>query len=56
MGARNRPVLIPGLPATDNPAAWLVALMRCETAPMRLRVSAAKALLPYCHPRGPSKA
>ena len=49
---RNRPVLVRGLPKTDNPAAWLLALMQCETAPMRLRLSAAKALLPFMHPLG----
>lgn len=42
---RNRPVLVHGLPETDNPAAWLLALMQCETAPMRMRLSAAKALM-----------
>jgi len=42
VGVRNRPVLMHGLPETDNPAAWLLALMRCEIAPMRLRLSAAK--------------
>jgi hypothetical protein len=52
VGVRNRPVLVHGLPETQDPAAWLLALMQCEIAPLRLRLSAARALLPYHHPRG----
>ena len=48
-GSRNRPRLIDTLPATDCPLQWLLALMNHQAAPMRLRVSAAVALLPYCH-------
>lgn len=49
-GSRNRPVLVHGLPTTDCPRVWLLALMNHPGAPLRLRMSAAKALLPYCHP------
>jgi hypothetical protein len=30
---------------------WLLALMNHPGAPLRLRMNAAKALLPYCHTR-----
>lgn len=49
LGSRNRPRLIDSLPVTADPAAWLLALLNHGAAPMRLRVTAAKALLPYCH-------
>jgi hypothetical protein len=35
------------LPATDDPLQWLLNVMRCEALTIRLRVMAAKALLPY---------
>jgi hypothetical protein len=46
-GSRNKPRLIHGLPETGDPAAWLLALVNHTAAPLRLRVNAAKALLPY---------
>ena len=49
-GSRNKARLISGLPATDDPLVWLLALMEHEPAPMRQRMAAAKVLLPYCHP------
>ena len=49
VGSRNKPSLIDGLPFTDSPLVWLLALMAHEAAPMRLRVAAAKAALPYCN-------
>ena len=49
LGSRNRPRLIHGLPETNDPLEWLLALMNHPGAPLRTRMSAAKALLPYCH-------
>lgn len=46
-GSRNKPKLIAGLPDTQDPVQWLLALVNHEGAPLRLRVNAAKALLPY---------
>jgi hypothetical protein len=46
-GSLNRPLLIRGLPQTDDALLWLLALMNLEDAPLRLRVSAAVYLLPY---------
>jgi len=43
--------LVDGLPVTDSPRAWLLALVNHTAAPMRLRVAAAKALMPYMHHR-----
>ena len=51
LGSRNRPRLIHGLPETNDPLEWLLALMNHPGAPLRLRMSAAKALLPYFHAR-----
>jgi hypothetical protein len=39
--------LIDGLPITDCPAKWLLALVNHTDVPMRIRFSAARALLPY---------
>ncbi|GAD24046.1 hypothetical protein AVS7_03806 [Acidovorax sp. MR-S7] len=50
-GSRNRPRLILGLPETNDPLEWLLALMNHPGAPLRLRMSAAVALLPYFHTR-----
>ncbi len=50
-GARNRPVLVHGLPETADPLQWLLALVNHTAAPLRVRVNAAKALMPYCHTR-----
>ena len=49
-GRRNKPRLIAGLPETADPLQWLLALVNRNDAPMRLRVSAAKALMPFMHP------
>ena len=51
LGSRNKPRLIHGLPETADPLQWLLALMNHPGAPLRLRMSAAKALLPYFHAR-----
>lgn len=50
LGSRNAPRLIHGLPETGDPAAWLLALVNHAAAPLRLRVNAAKALMPFMHP------
>ena len=51
LGSRNKPRLIHGLPETADPLQWLLNAMRHEALPLRLRMSAAKALLPYFHAR-----
>jgi hypothetical protein len=51
-GSRNKPRLIHGLPACDCPLKWLLALVNHTAAPLRLRVSAAKALMPFMPPSG----
>ena len=51
-GARNRPVLIHGLPETADPLQWLLNAMRHEALPPRLRMAAAKAMMPFMHPPG----
>lgn len=51
LGSRNKPQLIEGLPVTDSPAAWLLALMNRADVRLRLRLKAGKALLPYFHAR-----
>lgn len=50
-GSRNKPRLIEGLPSTQDPVQWLLALMNHTGAPIRLRVACAVALLPYFHTR-----
>lgn len=50
-GSRNKPRLIHGLPETTDPLQWLLALMAHESATLRQRVAAAKALMPYMHLR-----
>ena len=50
-GTRNKPRLIHGLPETADPLQWLLALMAHESATLRQRVAAAKALMPYMHLR-----
>ena len=50
-GTRNKPRLIHGLPETDDPLQWLLALMAHESATLRQRMAAAKALMPYMHLR-----
>ena len=52
VGSRNRPRLIHGLPETSDPLQWLLALMNHPGAPLRLRMAAAKALMPFMHPPG----
>ena len=49
-GSRNKPRLIHGLPACDCPLKWLLALVNHTAAPLRVRVNAAKALMPFMHP------
>lgn len=39
------------MPETDDPLQWLLAAMNHEALPLRLRMSAAVALLPYFHTR-----
>ena len=51
LGSRNPPKLIHGLPETADPLQWLLALMAHESATLRQRVAAAKALMPYMHLR-----
>ena len=46
------PVLIASIPATDDPRAFLMALMNNCEADIRLRIGAAKCLMPYEHTRG----
>ena len=50
-GSRNKPHLIDGLPVTQNPLQWLLALMNSTHAPMQLRIDAARALMSYFHAR-----
>ena len=52
LGSRNRPRLIHGLPETSDPLQWLLAAMNHEALPLRLRMAAAKALMPFMHPPG----
>ena len=47
----NEPILLPNLPTTGDPLAFLLALMRDAEADSRTRRSAAVACLPYCHAR-----
>ena len=51
LGSRNKPRLIHGLPETNDPLQWLLALMNHPGAPLRLRMACAVALLPYFHTR-----
>ena len=51
LGSRNRPHLIADLPVTDSPAVWLLALMNRPDVRLRMRMHAAKTLLPYLHAR-----
>lgn len=44
LGSRNKPV---DLPKTDDPFKWLLALLQHPDTPLRLKLNAAKALLPY---------
>jgi phage terminase small subunit len=37
------------LPRCDDPLQWLLALMPDTRQDLRLRVDAARALMPYCH-------
>lgn len=45
-------MLVHGLPTTDCPRAWLLAAMNHEALPLRLRMAAAKAMMPFMHPPG----
>ena len=51
LGSRNRPRLIHGLPETNDPLQWLLALMNHPGAPLRLRLRCAVVLLDYWHTR-----
>lgn len=51
VGSRNTPRLVHGLPETDCPLEWLLAAMNHPALPLRLRMSAAVALLTYFHAR-----
>ena len=46
---KNPPVLTTSIPATDEPRAFLMALMNNCEADIRLRIEAAKCLMPYEH-------
>ena len=46
---KSGPVLLPDLPATNDPLAFLLALVNEPTADMRLRLNAAVAAMPYVH-------
>ena len=46
---KSGPVLLPDLPATNDPLAFLLALVNEPTADMRLRLNAAVTLMPYVH-------
>lgn len=48
---KSEPVLLPDLPATNDPLQWLLNVVNEHAADMRLRVAAAVAALPYCHAR-----
>ena len=48
---KSGPVLLPDLPATNDPLVFLLALVNEPTADMRLRLNAAVALMPYVHPK-----
>ena len=52
LGSRNKPRLTDALPAVDCPLQWLHNAMNCDALPLRLRVNAAKALMPFMHPPG----
>ena len=43
------PVLIAGIPVTDDPRVFLVAVMNHCEADIRLRLEAARCLMPYQH-------
>ena len=45
-------MLVHGLPETADPLQWLLNAMNHEALPLRLRVAAAKALMPFMHPPG----
>ena len=46
---KSEPFLLPDLPATNDPLAFLMALVSEPAADMRLRLNAAAACLPYVH-------
>jgi hypothetical protein len=48
LGSKNKPILL-DLPATDDPLKFLMLVVNCQEAPVRLRVAAAKAALPICY-------
>ena len=48
---KSEPLLLPNLPATGDPLAFLLALMNDADADSRTRLNAAVACLPYCYAR-----
>ena len=46
---KSEPVLLPKLPASNDPLVFLLALVNEPAADMRLRLDAAVALMPYVH-------
>ena len=46
---KSGPVLLPNLPATNDPLAFLLALVNESAADMRPRLNAAVAAMPYVH-------
>ncbi len=50
-GVRNKPRLIDGLPFTNDPLEWLINVMMMEQLPLRMRLAAAVAVMPYQHHR-----
>jgi hypothetical protein len=46
---KSVPLLLPDLPATNNPLAFLLALVNEPAADIRLRLTAAVAAMPYVH-------
>ena len=47
----NVPVLVGNLPATNDPRAFLEAVMNSLELDIKLRLAAAMALMPYAHPK-----
>lgn len=50
-GRPKKPPTLIDLPHHDDPMTFLLAIVNCEGAGIRLRADAAKALMPYVHQR-----
>lgn len=50
-GRKKMPPVLAVVPTSEDPKAVLTAIMNDDTLDMRLRLEAAKALLPYTHAR-----